>query len=70
MIYELTKIYYWVSCSGYMAPEYAVHGRFSAKSDVYSFGVLVLEIISGIQMRGFNHSDPSENLITRVSTQI
>ncbi|WOG87002.1 hypothetical protein DCAR_0206222 [Daucus carota subsp. sativus] len=54
-----------VGTFGYMAPEYAVHGRFSAKSDVYSFGVLVLEIISGIQMRGFNHSDPSENLITR-----
>ncbi|KAL5542290.1 hypothetical protein UlMin_010000, partial [Ulmus minor] len=29
---------------GYMAPEYALHGRFSAKSDVFSFGVLVLEM--------------------------
>uniref|UniRef100_A0ACD5U241 Uncharacterized protein n=1 Tax=Avena sativa TaxID=4498 RepID=A0ACD5U241_AVESA len=32
---------------GYMAPEYALHGIFSAKSDVYSYGVLVLEIIVG-----------------------
>ncbi|PIN01122.1 Serine/threonine protein kinase [Handroanthus impetiginosus] len=27
---------------GYMAPEYAMEGRFSEKSDVYSFGVLML----------------------------
>ncbi|KAI5019317.1 hypothetical protein ZWY2020_044205 [Hordeum vulgare] len=32
---------------GYMAPEYALHGIFSAKSDVYSYGVLVLEIVAG-----------------------
>ncbi|XXG58942.1 hypothetical protein AAC387_Pa04g1119 [Persea americana] len=32
---------------GYMAPEYAMHGRFSVKSDVYSFGVLLLEITTG-----------------------
>ncbi|KAL2324331.1 hypothetical protein Fmac_023389 [Flemingia macrophylla] len=36
-----------VGTYGYMAPEYAMHGQFSAKSDVFSFGVLVLEIISG-----------------------
>ncbi|KAL8097403.1 uncharacterized protein LOC141683928 [Apium graveolens] len=48
---------------GYMAPEYVVNGRFSAKSDVYSFGVLVLEIISGKKMRGFNHLDPSQDLV-------
>ncbi|PIN03764.1 Serine/threonine protein kinase [Handroanthus impetiginosus] len=32
---------------GYMAPEYAMEGRFSEKSDVYSFGVLMLEIVKG-----------------------
>ncbi|KAL6544753.1 hypothetical protein OROMI_023615 [Orobanche minor] len=36
-----------VGTYGYMAPEYAMDGRFSDKSDVYSFGVLMLEIISG-----------------------
>ncbi|XP_010319374.1 G-type lectin S-receptor-like serine/threonine-protein kinase At1g11330 isoform X1 [Solanum lycopersicum] len=36
-----------VGTYGYMAPEYAMKGRFSEKSDVFSFGVLVLEIISG-----------------------
>ena len=36
-----------MACSGYMAPEYAMHGQFSVKSDVFSFGVLVLEILSG-----------------------
>ncbi|GFQ07560.1 g-type lectin s-receptor-like serine/threonine-protein kinase at1g11330 [Phtheirospermum japonicum] len=33
-----------VGTYGYMAPEYAIDGRFSEKSDVYSFGVLMLEI--------------------------
>ncbi|XP_027364938.1 cysteine-rich receptor-like protein kinase 25 [Abrus precatorius] len=38
-----------VGTYGYMAPEYAIHGLFSAKSDVFSFGVLVLEIVSGME---------------------
>uniref|UniRef100_A0ACD5T984 Uncharacterized protein n=1 Tax=Avena sativa TaxID=4498 RepID=A0ACD5T984_AVESA len=47
---------------GYMAPEYALHGIFSAKSDVYSYGVLVLEIIVGrrntfSQYPGADHED-------------
>ncbi|KAD6454247.1 hypothetical protein E3N88_08953 [Mikania micrantha] len=33
--------------SGYMAPEYAMHGYLSVKADVFSFGILVLEIVSG-----------------------
>ncbi|KAJ0770753.1 putative protein kinase RLK-Pelle-DLSV family [Helianthus annuus] len=33
--------------SGYVAPEYAVHGQLSEKVDTYSFGIVVLEIISG-----------------------
>jgi serine/threonine protein kinase len=45
-----------------MAPEYALHGIFSAKSDVYSYGVLVLEIIAGrrntfSQYPGTNNED-------------
>ncbi|GJN32607.1 hypothetical protein PR202_gb21122 [Eleusine coracana subsp. coracana] len=31
---------------GYMAPEYAMHGRVSPKIDIFSFGVLVLEIVT------------------------
>lgn len=38
---------YFVLCSGYLAPEYALGGQLTMKADVYSFGVLVLEIISG-----------------------
>ncbi|KAL3834173.1 hypothetical protein ACJIZ3_008909 [Penstemon smallii] len=45
-----------VGTYGYMAPEYAMEGRFSEKSDVYSFGVLMLEIISGKKNTHFyNH---------------
>ncbi|KAJ6848822.1 putative receptor-like protein kinase [Iris pallida] len=34
-----------VGTFGYMAPEYAMRGRFSVKLDVFSFGVLLLEIV-------------------------
>ncbi|KAH9302194.1 hypothetical protein KI387_013777, partial [Taxus chinensis] len=34
---------------GYMAPEYAMHGKLSTKADVYSFGVVLLEIVCGIK---------------------
>lgn len=50
-----------------MAPEYAMHGCFSAKSDVFSFGVLVLEIITGRQNGSFNSEDEQEYLLTNVS---
>ncbi|KAK1381970.1 Receptor-like serine/threonine-protein kinase [Heracleum sosnowskyi] len=53
-----------VGTYGYMSPEYALDGIFSTKSDVYSFGVLVLEIVSGMKMRGFYHLDPSLNLLS------
>ncbi|XP_024966160.1 cysteine-rich receptor-like protein kinase 2 isoform X2 [Cynara cardunculus var. scolymus] len=33
--------------SGFVAPEYAIHGQLSEKVDTYSFGIVVLEIISG-----------------------
>ncbi|XP_059624421.1 G-type lectin S-receptor-like serine/threonine-protein kinase At1g11330 [Cornus florida] len=42
---------------GYMAPEYAIQGRFSEKSDVFSFRVLLLEILSGRKNTSFNHDD-------------
>ncbi|KAK9681691.1 hypothetical protein RND81_10G020600 [Saponaria officinalis] len=48
---------------GYMAPEYALNGLFSAKSDVYSFGVLVLEIITGRKSKGVIQGENSEDLI-------
>ncbi|KAK9092245.1 hypothetical protein Syun_027156 [Stephania yunnanensis] len=44
---------------GYMSPEYAMDGLFSAKSDVFSFGVLLLEIISGKKNTGPKPPDPS-----------
>ena len=56
-----------LACSGYMSPEYAMHGRFSVKSDVYSFGVLTLEIISGKRNNGFHESDQAEDLLSYVS---
>ena len=54
-------------CSGYMAPEYAMHGQFSVKSDIFSFGVLVLEIISGKKNSCFRHGEKIEDLLSYVS---
>ena len=54
-------------CSGYMAPEYAMHGQFSAKSDTFSFGVLVLEIVSGKKNSCFRHGENIEDLLSYVS---
>ena len=53
--------------SGYMSPEYAVHGQYSIKSDVFSFGVLILEIMSGKKNRGFSHPEHHHNLLGHVS---
>lgn len=36
-----------IDCSGYMAPEYIIHGQLTEKADVYGYGVVVLEIITG-----------------------
>ncbi|RWV87110.1 hypothetical protein BHE74_00027606 [Ensete ventricosum] len=51
-------------CSGYIAPEYALHRRLSDKSDVYSYGVLVLEIITGRRISEFRGSGHRANLQT------
>ncbi|PHU17363.1 G-type lectin S-receptor-like serine/threonine-protein kinase [Capsicum chinense] len=52
-----------VGTYGYMAPEYAMQGRFSEKSDVFSFGVLVLEIISGRKSTSSWSETPSLSLL-------
>lgn len=54
--------------SGYMPPEYVVHGHFSMKSDVFSFGVIILEIVSGRRNRGFSDPENLLNLLGHVST--
>ncbi|CAN6341568.1 unnamed protein product [Urochloa humidicola] len=51
---------------GYMSPEYALHGIFSAKSDVFSYGVLVLEIVTGRRNTYTHALGPSEDLLTYV----
>ncbi|KAH9604743.1 hypothetical protein KSS87_021799 [Heliosperma pusillum] len=53
-----------VGTYGYMAPEYAMQGKFSVKSDVYSFGVLVLEIISGTKNNTFYKTGYAEDLLS------
>jgi len=42
-----TDINFFELCSGYMAPEYAMHGYLTDKADVYSFGIVAFEIASG-----------------------
>ncbi|KAK4485151.1 hypothetical protein RD792_007764 [Penstemon davidsonii] len=58
-----------VGTYGYMAPEYAMEGRFSEKSDVFSFGVLILEIASGRRNTSFNNDEGSMNLLGHVWKQ-
>ena len=55
--------------SGYMSPEYALHGLFSIKSDVFSFGVLLLETLSSKKNTRFYNID-SLTLLGHVSENI
>lgn len=53
--------------SGYVAPEYAIHGRLSEKVDTYSFGIVVLEIISGKRyMDVIDDQSVTQNLLDHV----
>ncbi|KZV55195.1 hypothetical protein F511_12782 [Dorcoceras hygrometricum] len=58
-----------VGTYGYMAPEYALEGRFSEKSDVFSFGVLILEIATGKRNTSFYNKEGSSNLLGHVWKQ-
>ncbi|KAL0406859.1 UNVERIFIED_CONTAM: G-type lectin S-receptor-like serine/threonine-protein kinase [Sesamum latifolium] len=52
-----------VGTYGYMAPEYAMNGKFSVKSDIFSMGVVLLEIVSGKKNRGFDHCTHCHSLL-------
>jgi serine/threonine protein kinase len=67
---QITMLLLMFSCSGYMAPEYAMHGHFSVKTDVFSFGVLVLEMASGQKNSYFRIGENLEDLLSYVSTII
>jgi serine/threonine protein kinase len=54
-------------CSGYMAPEYAMHGYLSVKTDVFSYGVLVLEIVSGRKNNDGRLGSEKADLLSYVS---
>lgn len=58
---------FFLYCSGYMSPEYALDGLFSFKSDVFSFGVVVIETISGKRNTGFHEPEKSLSLLGYVS---
>lgn len=49
--------------TGYLAPEYAMHGQLTKKADIYSFGVLVLEIVSGRSISDFPRSEMEKHLL-------
>ncbi|KAF8051075.1 hypothetical protein N665_1805s0005 [Sinapis alba] len=48
---------------GCMAPEYVMYGVCSVKADVFSFGVLLLEMVSGINIREFYNENDSQSFV-------
>lgn len=54
-------------CSGYIAPEYAMHGYLTDKADVYSFGIVALEIVSGMSNTISQPTEECFSLIDRVN---
>ncbi|KAJ0987183.1 hypothetical protein J5N97_005539 [Dioscorea zingiberensis] len=48
--------------TGYMAPEYVMHGLLSTKADVFSYGVLVLELITGQKNSSFTPRPHGQSL--------
>jgi serine/threonine protein kinase len=44
---KLPSFMVYISCRGYMAPEYAESGMISKKADIFSFGVVILELLTG-----------------------
>ncbi|KAF5763505.1 putative protein kinase RLK-Pelle-DLSV family [Helianthus annuus] len=64
LIQDLMTLY----CNnGYMAPEYAMHGRFSTKSDVFGFGMVLLEIVCGQKNNHFRYKNQLEDFLLTVS---
>lgn len=56
-----------ITCSGYLAPEYAIHGQLTKKADIYSFGVLIIEIVSGRSISKVHWSEMEKFLLEQVS---
>lgn len=67
---SLSVVLVFSTCSGYIAPEYALRGHISVKSDVFSFGILVLEIVSGKKIMGLSQPGNDLNLLGYVSISI
>ncbi|XP_037467492.1 uncharacterized protein LOC119339605 [Triticum dicoccoides] len=50
--------------SGYMAPEYLIHGVVSMKADIFSLGVIMIEIITGCRDYPYFQLDSPQCIVT------